>query len=158
TDGQSAKVRVVHFACHGAVDPGHPEYSCIYLADDKPLAPDVFHTAALGRQTPLLFLNACQVGTGETMLGDYAGFAGGSLRGGFRGFIAPLWSVNDEVARDVAKLFYDAALPKRAGTGQAIGAILREIRQKYDGEADHPHSTYLAYVYYGHPRLKLQRA
>ena len=49
------------------------------------------------------------------MLGDYGGFPGNCLAGGFCGLIAPLWAVNDDVAKAFAIEFYDEALSGRSG-------------------------------------------
>jgi hypothetical protein len=69
-----------------------------------------------------------------------------------------LWEVDDKVAHDIALEFWKRALPPGGGKAQPVGEILRDLRSKYSGAAAEPESTYLAYVYYGHPQLTLQRA
>jgi hypothetical protein len=76
------------------------------------------------------------------------------LAGGFCGLVAPLWAVNDSVAKAFAIEFYDEALAER--TNGSVAEILRELRAKYDRRRPVP--SYLAYVYYGHPYLSLSRA
>ena len=39
------------------------------------------------------------------LLGEYAGFAGASISAGFSGFLAPLWSVDDDVAHGIVAMF-----------------------------------------------------
>jgi len=153
-------VEAVHFAGHGDFDPARPEGSALFLADGTPVRSTMFRAAKYGgEQQPLLFLNACMLGIGGEVLGDMAGFPGNSLRGGFGGVIGALWEVDDTVAYDFALEFWTRALPASPTRGEAVGSILRELRAKYVTTAvPAPISTYLAYVYYGHPRLTLQRA
>jgi CHAT domain len=148
-------VECVHFAGHGEVDPSRPGDAAIYLNDGHPITPLFFRNSALGKTyAPFLFLNACMVGTAGKMLGDYGGFPGNCLAGGFCGLVAPLWAVNDSVAKAFAIEFYDEALAER--TNGSVAEILRELRAKYDRRRPVP--SYLAYVYYGHPYLSLSRA
>ena len=153
-------IEAVHFAGHGDFDPGRPDSSALFLEDGTPLRSTVFRTAKYGgEQQPLMFLNACMLGIGGEVLGDMAGFPGSSLRGGFGGVLGALWEVDDTVAHDIALEFWKRALPPAPQRGEPIGSILLDLRAKYRpaGPAVAV-STYLAYVYYGHPRLTLERA
>jgi CHAT domain-containing protein len=145
-------VQAIHFACHGMVDSDDPKYAGIYLDDESTLSPVVFRSARVAQSdTPFLFLNACQVGNAGEMLGEYAGFAGEALRGGFSGFLAPLWSVSDAMARDFALEFY-----RKAFSATPVADILCELRGRYRMNGNGiPRSTYLAYVFYGNPDLRL---
>jgi hypothetical protein len=148
----------VHFAGHGAFDPSRPDSSVLLLDDGQPLSSILFRSARYGgSQQPLLFLNACMIGVGGQLLGDMGGFPGNCLRGGFGGVLGALWEVDDAAASEVALEFWRRALPK-TGAGEPIGAILRDLRSKYEPKGPLPISTFLAYVYYGHPGLRLQRA
>lgn len=98
-----------------------------------------------------VFLNACQVGTAGSNLGQSAGFPGDLIRGGAAGFIGPLWSVSDDIASQWAQDFYAAALAQPA---RPIGEIMRDQRKAYQPGAD---NTPLAYLYYGHPNMRLNR-
>ncbi len=145
----------VHFAGHGEVDPSRPGEAALYLSNGKALTPLFFRRSRLGTQySPFIFLNACMVGTAGEMLGDYGGFPGNCLAGGFSGLVAPLWAVNDTVARTFALTFYDEALA--VGDHRSVAEVLRDLRANYKSE--HPVSSYLAYVYYGNPFLTLSRA
>ncbi|HEV7590003.1 MAG TPA: CHAT domain-containing protein, partial [Longimicrobium sp.] len=150
-----AGVQAIHFACHGAVDGDDPKYAGIYLDDESTLSPVVFRSARVAKSdTPFLFLNACQVGNAGELLGEYAGFAGEALRGGFSGFLAPLWSVSDDTARDFALEFY-----RKAFAATPVADILCELRGRYRMNGTGiPRSTYLAYVFYGNPNLLLTRS
>ncbi len=72
---------------------------------------------------------------------------GAFVREGACGFVAPLWEVDDRLARQAAIDLYRAALEEDV----TIGEALRRYRAAWStGE-----SSRLAYVYYGHPGLRL---
>jgi CHAT domain-containing protein len=140
---------LVHFAGHGQVDPTRPGDAALYLSDGTPLDASLFRATPLGeKHAPFMFLNACMVGTAGTMLGDYDGFPGNCLAGNFTGLVAPIWAVNDVIARWIATEFYREAL---AATPRPVAEILRDLRQQFATHANA--SSYLAYVYYGNPYL-----
>jgi CHAT domain-containing protein len=98
-----------------------------------------------------LFVNACQVGTADEMLGEYAGLAGLVVGAGFRGFIAPLWSVADDIAQQISLGLYAAS-----AEGVAVSSYLRHMRSHFRQTAtESAHTTYMAYVFFGHPALRL---
>jgi hypothetical protein len=154
TDG----AELVHFACHGEALSGNALDAAIILAQDHPLSPVWFSSTALGtKHQPFLFLNACQVGQGQELLGSVSGFAGESLKGGFRGFLGPLWSVDDELAHHIAVEFYDRVFGTDGKQPETVASILRDIRRRYSPGQEKNSSTRLAYVYYGHPGLTITR-
>lgn len=156
--GGTCGAEVVHFACHGDVTGTNPPAAVLYLSDGKTFSSTLFLDSDLGRESqPFLFLNACKVGTAITQLGDYAGFAGDCLRAGFSGVLAPLWSVEDDIAHGIAEDFYNATLPA-AGNAKPVAEVLTGIRARYAADpVTARHSTYLAYVFYGHPNLLMAR-
>lgn len=153
-------VEAAHFAGHGDFDATRPDASSLFLGDGTPMRSNQFRAARYGgAQQPLLFLNACMLGIGGELLGDMGGFPGNSLRGGFGGVLGALWEIDDDVARDIALEFWRRALPPAPAKGEAVGVILRDLRSRFMASAGaSPTPTYLAYVYYGHPRLTLERA
>jgi hypothetical protein len=155
--GGGSRVQAIHFAGHGNFDASRPDGSALYLRTGTPLQSMLFRSAKFGADNPaVLFLNACMAGIGGEVLGQMGGFPGHSLRGGFSAVLGALWEVNDDVAHDVAIDFWAHALPKDAAKGEPIGAVLRDMRARYSDTQ--PVLTYLAYVFYGHPRLTLERA
>jgi hypothetical protein len=142
---------LMHFAVHGQYDP-NGEIDGIVLVDGLTLDPMQVKGSPLAAR-PFVFLNACQVGSGEAVLGDYAGMAEAFLFAGASGVIAPLWSIDDVVAHDLAMRFY-----KKALTGQAPADVLREERAAFKDDPSTVSSTYLAYQYFGHPHMTLERA
>jgi hypothetical protein len=157
--GGAQAPQLLHFACHGEVDPRDPAAGRIFLNDDQPLDPIHFLKVEIGEATePFLFLNACQVGQAGDLLGDYAGFAGSCLRNHFRGFVAPFWSVDDTVARELALSFYEQAFGTPGHGPRSVGEVLRRLRARFPEDERVPPSTWLAYTFYGNPRLALRRA
>ena len=150
----------IHFAGHGDYDASNPDSAVLFLSDGMPLFASLFRSAKYGgEQSPLFFLNACMAGIGDELLGDMGGFPGNCLKGGFGGMLGALWEVDDTVAHKVAVEFWRRALPSGGVKAEPVGEILRDLRAKYVPDpAQAPATTYLAYVYYGHPRLRLAMA
>ncbi len=151
----------VHVACHGTFDPMRADASRLFLSDGRAISSLLFRAARYGGDNtqPLLFLNACMAGIGGEVIGDMGGFPGNCLRGGFGGILGALWEVDDRIASEIALEFWERALPSNGQAPEPVAAILRDLRTKYatqDARTRVP--TYLAYVYYGHPRLVLQRS
>ena len=102
-------------------------------------------------ESPLVFLNACQVGTGQETLGDYAGLAESFLFAGASAVVAPLWSIDDGVASALAERFYTGRSPARA-----LAEIVRSERAAFGTGADPNSSTLVAYQFFGHPEMHLE--
>lgn len=153
-------VEAVHFAGHGDFDPNVSDPAVLMLSEGKPLPSILFRSARYGGpKQPLFFLNACMIGIGGELLGDMGGFPGNCLKGGFGALLGALWEVDDAVAHRIALEFWQRALPTDSRPAQPVGEVLRDLRAQYHRDTTQPPiATYLAYVYYGHPRLTLQRA
>jgi|GEM_PF-5878432 len=144
---------LAHIALHGYSD-AMANAQGLVLGDGAVLTPNRLAGDCDTGETPrfaMVFLNACQVGTGGAELGRMAGFPGALVRGGVSGFIAPLWEVKDDVACDTARQFYELTL---CAGGEEVGEALRLLRsQTVSGGSITP----WAYLFYGHPRLRLER-
>ncbi|OAI43849.1 hypothetical protein AYO38_10350 [bacterium SCGC AG-212-C10] len=141
---------VWHFALHGTYDPGST-LDGLVLVDGIPLDPQQVRARPFAR-APFVFLNACQVGNGAQVLGDYAGMAESFLYGGASGVVAPLWSINDALAHKLAVRFYEEAF-----AGESPAEVLRRERARFRDNPAGGSATAIAYVYYGHPHLRLTR-
>ena len=149
--GGTPVAQALHFALHGRYDPSSTKQGLI-LIDGNPLDPFVVKGARL-TSGPFVFLNACQVGSGNEVLGDYAGMAASFLYAGAAAVVAPLWSIDDGVARTIAEHFYEQAF-----AGIAPAEILRSERASFGAGATTPTSSAsLAYQFFGHPSLRLLR-
>jgi hypothetical protein len=144
------KVETLHIAVHGYSDPDGNEQNLI-LGDGYVLTPEeLLGISPDGdpRAYSSVFINACQAGTAGQTLGQVAGFPGTLARRGAGAVIAPLWEVDDREACEFAKGFYKKALSEEMG----VGAALRSLREDFARSGS---ITSLAYVFFGHPLLKL---
>lgn len=141
---------VMHFAIHGRFQGSAG--AGLLMEDGAALSSLAVTGTDLGGG-PFVFLNACQVGAGEEMLGDYSGMAEAFLRAGASAVVAPLWSVRDGVAKDVALRFYPGALSEGASPAE----LLRRERARFAAAGDPATATHLAYLFYGHPAFHLTR-
>jgi hypothetical protein len=147
--GGSPPASLLHFAVHGIYDP-QSSYDGLVLVDGQYLDPFDISGAVLPG-APFVFLNACQVGSGREILGSYQGVAAAFLYAGAAAVVAPLWSVSDTVAREIALRFYSQALG-----GPAAAELLRAERAAFGPSSLSAAS--LAYQFFGHPSLRLRRA
>ena len=154
--GMPLVAQVLHVASHGEVDPDSPLNSGVILSDSSVRIDEtiVVGSSFARSAAPLVFLNCCQLATASGSSLIEGGLAAAFLQAGARAFIAPLWSVDDTIAKDTALRFYAEAL----GKGRAVGDVVRELRARYTTEfPQHDQTTPLAYAYYGHPALTLTR-
>ncbi|GEA89337.1 CHAT domain-containing protein [Cellulomonas cellasea] len=148
--GGSPEADVVHFAVHGRFDASGTSDG-ILMSDRSTLAP--LDLRGVERARPrFAFLNACQVGHTEEMLGDTAGVVPALIRIGAQAVLAPLWKVDDTVAREFAERFYAAVF-----AGRTVSDVLADERAAAAAASGAPRSTVLAYVYFGSPDLTLDR-
>lgn len=146
------RAELLHFAVHGIYNPTGPKEGLI-LVDGRTLDP--LEVRGVKFQTgPFVFLNACQVGTGTTVLGDYAGMAEAFLYAGAAGVVAPLWSIDDALAKDIALRFYQQTLVE----GRAPAEVFRAERARFTDSPEVSSSTFLAYQFFGNPAMKLSRS
>jgi hypothetical protein len=154
---------ILHFAVHGKYNPNGVDEG-IYLVEGPPIDQATIRGSDLSERAPFVFLNACQVGAAQNLLGSYAGIAQAFLKVGASAVVAPLWSVDDTIAQQIALEFYERALQPAPDAGGADGAgheaptvaaLLRRIRAELVTNVADPSATYLAYQFYGHPSLRL---
>ena len=76
------------------------------------------------------------------------------LHAGAAAVIAPLWSIDDAAAKELALRFYKRVFED----GVTPAAVLRDERSAYAGPGGDGAATRLAYQYFGHPGLVTARA
>jgi CHAT domain len=157
---------VLHLALHGQHDPeGLKDGLVLVGTDEKGRPAAVFFSSGrvLGLDNTaahsFVFLNACQVASGENVLGGYAGFATNLLAIGATAVVAPLWNVDDDVAAGITARFYAQAYAEPA---VPIAEILRRERASYTPERVQSGDalatpTLIAYQCFGHPHFTLHR-
>jgi hypothetical protein len=155
---------IIHFALHGefSTETARQGVVLIGTVEGHPdqrrpvfLKPSHVDGGKLAR-SPLVFLNACQVGANRLVLGNYSGMASAFVRVGASAVVAPLWSVNDEAASAIALDFYARVFDG----GEPPAEVLRANRAKVTDSAIEDHDggvsgTQLAYQFFGHPNLRL---
>ncbi len=139
---------VLHFSLHGSYDP-NGRIDGLVLVDRGILDPDVVRGTKLSG-APFVFLNACQVGAGQKVLGDYAGMAEAFLSAGASAVIAPLWSIDDERSVEIALKFYEDVFG-----GMRPAEYVRDARARFVGKAKS--ATCVAYQFFGHPLMAIKR-
>ena len=142
---------VIHYAGHAYFDRHQPRNSGLVLANEKKVLAQEIERVLRGR--PLVFLNACEAGRGESemrFIGSYTeGMAISFLLGGALGCIGPLWKVPDQSAAELAIAFYRHLIE-----GEPIGEALRKARLKRK-VANPAEDLWAAWVLYGDPTYKL---
>lgn len=149
----AGRTHLYHFACHGNFNADSANESKLKLGSEflTPVAVGALKPY-IRKSKPVIFLNAChsgRVGIGLTQLG---GWAETFLDCEASAFIGALWEVNDALAAQFAREFYDrlwglgAFEGKQESLGQAFHAARLAIKQ-----ADAANPTWLAYVLYGDP-------
>jgi len=138
---------LIHFAVHGIYDPTGVQDGLV-LTDGAVLDPMEVRGSDL-TAAPFVFLNACQVGSGNKILGDYAGMAAAFLYAGASGVVAPLWSVKDSVAKEIALDFY-----AKTSAGSRPSDVFRRERGVFSADSSKS-PTYMAYQFFGHPNMEL---
>jgi hypothetical protein len=143
TAAPTEPVAILHFAGHGQFAPDAAVDSNIKLEDGALAASEIERPEVkLGRACrTLVFFNACEVGAAGAVFGEVGGWADAFLGRQFGGFIAPLWSVDDEDAGVVAIELLERIGRRR----EPIGAALREIRAAHGAISP----TFYSYLYYG---------
>lgn len=140
---------LVHFVCHGKDNADGLQ--TIYLENGQLASATILgmqgFRKAFAEKHPLVFLNACEVGRLTPALMGLGGFAKSFVDLGASAVIAPLWSVKDKIAHEVAKEFYRRV---KNEPDKPFAEILRDLRAKaYQAGAE---DTYAAYCFYGDPR------
>jgi hypothetical protein len=145
---QPADIQALHFAAHGKFDPESVTQTGVRLADQYLLSQVVKGLTLTER--PFVYLNACQVGSGSSLLGMSASMADAFLTAGATGVIAPLWSVEDGEAKAMALDFY-----KDVMGGVHPAEFVRRQRASVQVVAglDRKQAARLAFQYFGHPEL-----
>lgn len=143
--GAQPPATTIHIALHGIYDKSGSVDGLI-MVNDAVLTPAAIQ-GATAKNRPFVFLNACQVGTGKEVLGHYAGMPAAFVYAKARGVVAPLWSVDDSPAKELALRFYEGL-----NDSKSPAAVLRAERKRAADTTASP--TSLAYLYYGNPRSR----
>ena len=148
---------LVHFICHGLDSEAGSQV--IELENNEQLTSTSIEgmdgiEEAFHEMKPIVFLNACEIGRPAPALVGLGGFAASFIRLGASAVIAPLWSVKDAIAHEIAMEFYKRVKEEAA---TPFAEIFRKIREKaYD--VANGEDTYASYCFYGDPAAYAARA
>jgi CHAT domain-containing protein len=124
----------VHLACHGSQRQDEPTKSGLILEDGCLTLEEIIKFDL--PKAEFAFLSACQTTTGEETLSDEAvHIAGGMLLAGYRGVAATMWSIEDDLAPEVADEFYrrmmeDGGRPDGRKAAEALHYSIEKLRRK----------------------------
>jgi CHAT domain-containing protein len=147
---------IIHFAGHGGIETSNQsvnEYA-IQLEDGiLNLTTWKGMVNIQNKNHPFFFLNACDVGQAQRTADFVNGWAPAALEAGASGYIGALWPIGDNSAAEFAAQFYRALFAAEKSGDPSVADILRQTRRLFLRNSD---PTFLAYIYYGDPNLKLK--
>jgi CHAT domain-containing protein len=156
---------LIHYAGHAFFDKQDPDGSAWVLSDGLLHAREIRNTLAWTSAPPwLVFANACEAGMDVSEANrptDVSGLATAFINQGVAAYIAPLWPVDDEVARWLAVGFYRELMRERFSVGEALRrarvAIWDNLRDSEATQAMPARTalTWSSFVLYGDPTSRL---
>jgi CHAT domain-containing protein len=124
----------LHLTCHGVQKQNEPTKSGLILEDGYLTLEEIVKLDL--PKAEFAFLSACQTTTGEETLSDEAvHIAGGMLLAGYRGVVATMWSIEDDLAPEVADEFYRYIMehegqPDNRKAAEALYYSVQKLRKK----------------------------
>ncbi|CAG8675454.1 5059_t:CDS:1, partial [Acaulospora colombiana] len=124
----------LHLACHGTQKPEEPTKSALILEDGHLTIEEIIKLNL--PQAEVAFLSACQTTTGDENLSEEAvHIAGGMPLAGYRGVVATMWSIKDDLAPEVTDEFYghlmkEGGRPDSRKAAEALHLSVQKIRKK----------------------------
>jgi hypothetical protein len=151
---------VLHIICHGVSDPQSGQ-QFLQLEGKSRLSATALNAChqikkCLEVKKSFVFLNACQVGQAvPTLSGGAGGFAPVLQSMNASAVIAPLWSVDDAIAYEVAEMLYKT-LDQQRDSPRPLAEILQGIRARaYTDDGAKGADSFAAYALYGEPGFTL---
>jgi CHAT domain-containing protein len=123
----------LHLACHGIQRPDEPTKSALILEDGHLTLEEIIKLDL--PKAEFAFLSACQTTTGDERLSEEAvHIAGGMLLAGYRGVVATMWSIQDDLAPKVADEFYahmmrNGEQPDHRKAAEALHISVQKLRK-----------------------------
>ncbi|CAG8633266.1 16354_t:CDS:2, partial [Acaulospora colombiana] len=148
----------LHLACHGVQKPEEPTKSALILEDGHLTLEEIIRLNLPNAE--FAFLSACQTTTGDENLSEEAvHIAGGMLLAGYRGVVATMWSIQDDLAPKVADEFYahimqDDQRPDSRKAAEALHLSVQKLRKKRNV----PFTAWTPFIMQGNERPDGRRA
>jgi CHAT domain-containing protein len=124
----------LHLACHGIQIPNEPTKSALLLEDGRLTLEEIIKLDL--PHAEFAFLSACQTTTGDESLSEEAvHIAGGMLLAGYRGVVATMWSIQDDLAPLVTDEFYghifqEGERPDPSKAAEALHMSVEKLRKR----------------------------
>jgi CHAT domain-containing protein len=140
----------LHLACHGTQKPEDPTKSALILQDGHLTLEEIIRLNLPNAE--FAFLSACQTTTGDEKLSEEAvHIAGGMLLAGYRGVVATMWAIQDDLAPEVADEFYahilqDGQRPDPRKAAEALHHSVHKLRKK---RTSIPLTAWIPFVHLG---------
>jgi CHAT domain-containing protein len=138
-----------HIACHGTQRQDEPTKSGLILEDGHLMLEEIVKLDL--PKAEFAFLSACQTMTGKETLSDEAvHIAGGMMLAGYRGVVATMWSIEDDLAPKVADEFYEHIMEddRRPDNRKAAEALHFAIQRPRKG-GNIPLISWIPFVHLG---------
>jgi CHAT domain-containing protein len=123
---------VLHFACHGFIDPEFPQRSGLALSASPEDAGwfTIGDALELDLDANLVVLSACETARGEPKAGEgVESLARAFLDAGARAVVASLWQVGDWAAAETMQGFYEGALERGLPPARALREAKLALRR-----------------------------
>lgn len=146
---------IIHFAGHGGIESTNQNINEYAIQLEDGILNLTTWKGMINSQNenhPFFFLNACDVGQAQRTANFVNGWAPAALEAGASGYIGALWSIGDSGAAEFAAQFYKALYAGLRNGNTSVASVLTETRRFFLQNSD---PTFLAYIYYGDPHLKL---
>lgn len=153
--GEQKLQGIVHFAGHGIVRQGPsgiPEYAIAFEHQEMNLLMLRGLVNPHSGNHPFYFFNACDVGQSAQVANFVDGWAPSVLEAGASGYIGGLWPLDDQGAAEFARSFYQQLNQDYTHGPVTVSDLLRDSRKQFYRNGN---PTFLAYVYYGDPNLRV---
>jgi CHAT domain-containing protein len=124
----------LHLACHGIQRSEEPTQSALVLQDGHLTLEEIIELNLPNAE--FAFLSACQTTAGDERLSEEAvHIAGGMLLAGYRGVVATMWSIQDDLAPEVTNEFYghimkEGERPDSRKAAEALQISVQKLRKK----------------------------
>jgi CHAT domain-containing protein len=152
---RKGRLRGVHFACHGLVDPEHPGLCSLAVTPAPPDDGFLTATEILRTQIPadLVVLSACETGRGRIFDGEgILGLTRAFMYAGSPRVLCSLWKVDDEATGALMTKFYALWNPKDGSNGLSPAAALRAAQAFVRSQEKWKHPYFwAAWVLWGLP-------
>jgi hypothetical protein len=162
---------IVHFAGHAKYIDKDPDRSAWMFSDGPLWALEIRNTLSHCESPPwLVFANACEAGMDSEKSSRYQsnvfGLSTAFINQGVTAYMGPLWPINDAVALQIAKDFYNELLLARSTLGDALHFAKSQARKMTVGAAEASEhkvvqfggltsQSWASLILYGDPTMKL---